>query len=226
MSKVILVTGVTKGCGRALALGFAGLGHVVLGCGRNRAALDALRGEIGDAHDLSVVDLADDGQVASWTERAFARHGTPDLVVNNAGLINRNAPLWEVPAEEFSSVVDVNVKGVFHVLRHVLPAMIARGSGVVVNFTSGWGRSTAPEVAPYCATKWALEGLTQALAQELPRGIAAVPVNPGIIHTEMLESCFGQSAASYPSPAEWAKRAVPWLLALGTEHSGRPLSCP
>ena len=81
-------------------------------------------------------------------------------------------------------------------------------------------------MAPYCATKWAIEGLTQALAEELPAGIAAVPVNPGIIHTEMLESCFGASAASYPSPERWAERAAPWLLSLGPEHNGRPLSCP
>ena len=75
--------------------------------------------------------------------------------------------------------------------------VVARRRGVIVNFSSGWGRSTAPEVAPYCATKWAIEGLTQALAEELPAGMAAVPLNPGIINTEMLQSCFGAGAAGY-----------------------------
>ena len=95
---------------------------------------------------------------------------------------------------------------------------------MIVNFSSEWGRSTSPEVAPYCATKWAVEGLTRALAQELPRGLAAVPVNPGIIDTDMLRSCFGDSAGHYPDPREWAETAVPFLLGLGPKDNGRPLS--
>jgi NAD(P)-dependent dehydrogenase (short-subunit alcohol dehydrogenase family) len=102
--------------------------------------------------------------------------------------------------------------------------MLARSEGVIVNLSSGWGRSTEAEVAPYCATKWAIEGLTQALAQELPRGMAAVPLNPGIIDTDMLRSCFGGAAASYESPEDWARRAAPFLLGLGPKDNGRPLS--
>jgi NAD(P)-dependent dehydrogenase (short-subunit alcohol dehydrogenase family) len=148
------------------------------------------------------------------------------LLVNNAAVVNDNAVLWEVPADEFDRVVDVNVKGVANVLRHFVPAMVARASGVIVNFSSGWGRSTSPDVAPYCATKWAIEGLTQALAQELPDGMAAVPLNPGIINTEMLQSCFGSGAAAYPSPDDWAESAAPFLLQLGPKDNGRPLSVP
>jgi NAD(P)-dependent dehydrogenase (short-subunit alcohol dehydrogenase family) len=148
------------------------------------------------------------------------------LLLNNAGLINHNAPLWEVGAEEFSQVVDVNVKGVANVIRHFVPAMVRRNRGVIVNFSSGWGRSTDAEVAPYCATKWAIEGLTQALAQELPPGMAAVPFNPGIIDTDMLRSCFGDSASGYPAPQEWAKVAAPFLLKLGPADNGRQLTVP
>ena len=132
----------------------------------------------------------------------------------------------EVPAEEFSAVVDVNLNGVVNVIRHFVPAMIERGRGVIVNFSSGWGRSTDAEVAPYCATKWAIEGLAQALAQELPSGLAAIALNPGIINTEMLQSCFGASASAYPTPEQWAKKAVPFLLGLGPKHNGRPLTAP
>jgi NAD(P)-dependent dehydrogenase (short-subunit alcohol dehydrogenase family) len=103
---------------------------------------------------------------------------------------------------------------------------VARKQGVIVNFSSGWGRSTSPEVAPYCASKWAIEGLTQALAQELPPGMAAVPLNPGIIDTDMLRSCFGEGAAGYPSPEEWAQVAVPFLLGLGSKDNGKPLTVP
>jgi len=88
--------------------------------------------------------------------------------------MNTPAPLWQVPAREFNQLMDVNIKGVVNVIRHFVPAMVARKSGVIVNLSSGWGRSTAPEVAPYCASKYAMEGLTKALAQELPAGMAAV----------------------------------------------------
>ena len=97
---------------------------------------------------------------------------------------------------------------------------------MIVNFSSAWGRSTSPEVAPYCCTKWGVEGLTRALAQELPAGLAAIPLNPGIIDTDMLRSCFGEDASSYPSATEWAKTAVPFLLALTPADNGQPLTAP
>jgi NAD(P)-dependent dehydrogenase (short-subunit alcohol dehydrogenase family) len=145
-------------------------------------------------------------------------------LLNNAALINRNQPLWRVTAAEFSAVIDVNIKGVANVIRHFVPAMVARRRGVIVNISSGWGRTTDAEVAPYCASKWAIEGLTQALAQELPAGMAAIPLNPGIIYTDMLRSCFGASARQYPCPEEWAKTAAPFLLRLGPADNGRPLT--
>ena len=95
-----------------------------------------------------------------------------------------------------------------------------------MNFSSGWGRSVSPEVAPYCATKYAIEGLTKALAAELPEGMAAVPLNPGVIDTDMLRSCFGKEAAAYPSPEEWADAAVPFLLRLGPKDNGKSLTAP
>ena len=224
MERHIVITGVSRGLGRALVEEFIRLGHCVAGCARDADAIAHLGATFGAPHDFAVCDLRDDAAVAAWAADVRKRFGIPDLLVNNAALINCNAPLWEVPAEEFDRVVDVNLNGVVRVIRHFLPAMLEQGRGVVVNFSSGWGRSTAPEVAPYCATKWGIEGLTQALAAELPRGLAAVPVNPGIIHTDMLESCFGPDAASFPEPADWARRAAPFLLSLGPKDNGRPCS--
>ncbi len=224
--KIVLITGVSRGLGRAMAEEFIRLSHAVLGCGRSADDIARLQKQFGPTHDFAVVDVAGDGQVAAWAKRILKSHGAPDLLLNNAGLINRNAPLWEISAREFSGVVDVNLKGTANVIRHFVPAMVKRKSGVIVNFSSGWGRSTAAEVAPYCATKWAIEGLTQALAQELPPGMAAVPLNPGIINTQMLQSCFGGSALGYPTAEEWAKIAVPFLLKLGASDNGRPLTVP
>jgi NAD(P)-dependent dehydrogenase (short-subunit alcohol dehydrogenase family) len=224
MGKTIVITGVSRGLGRAMAEEFARLGHIVAGCGRSRNELTLLSEKLVKPHQFSVVDVARDDEVAGWAKAILSSLGPPDLLLNNAAIINRNAPLWKVSAQKFSDVIDVNIKGVTNVIRHFVPGMIQRGSGVIVNFSSGWGRSTDAEVAPYCATKWAIEGLTQALAQELPDGLAAIPLNPGIIDTDMLRSCFGGSASSYPDPQQWAKRAVPFLLKLSPRENGQPLS--
>ena len=221
--KRIVLTGVSRGLGRAMARGFIEQGHVVAGCARSEGAIAELSQLHGPPHSFAVVDVSRDDEVAAWAATVLA-DGAPDLLVNNAALINRNAPLWEVPAEEFSQVVDVNLKGVANVIRHFVPAMVDCGRGVVVNFSSGWGRSTAPEVAPYCATKWAVEGLTAALAAELPSGMAAVALNPGIIDTDILRSCFGDASASCPDPTTWARRAVPQILQIGPRQNGQPLS--
>jgi NAD(P)-dependent dehydrogenase (short-subunit alcohol dehydrogenase family) len=224
--KTILITGATRGCGRALTEEFIRLGHTIIGCGRSEKEIALLQKQFPAPNDFSVVNVADDLQVAAWAKKVLASHAAPDLLLNNAALINRNAPFWEVSAPEFSDVIDVNIKGVANVIRHFVPTMIKQGRGVIVNFSSGWGRSTDAEVAPYCATKWAIEGLTQALAQELPPGLAAVPLNPGIIATDMLRSCFGGSATNYPGPREWAKTAAPFLLKINSADNGKQLSAP
>jgi NAD(P)-dependent dehydrogenase (short-subunit alcohol dehydrogenase family) len=223
MGKIIVITGVTRGLGRALAERFIADGHTVIGCGRSAQVLE-LRFAHPAPHDFAAVDVAQETKVAMWAERVIAAHGAPDLLVNNAALINTPAPLWQVPAKEFDALVDVNLKGVANVIRHFVPAMVARGRGVVVNLSSGWGRSTSPEVAPYCATKFGIEGLTKALAQELPAGMAAVPLNPGVIDTDMLRQAWAEGAAGHPKADAWAKAAAPFLLKLGPKDNGRSLS--
>lgn len=225
-SKCVVITGVTAGLGRAMTEEFAARGHTVLGCARSASAITELQQRFGKAHSFHAVDVSSDSAVKSWTSECLKAFGPPDLLINNAGVINRNAPLWEISAEEFSDVIDVNLKGAANVIRHFVPEMIRRKRGVIVNFSSGWGRSTDAEVAPYCASKWAIEGLTQALAQELPAGMAAVALNPGIIHTEMLCRSFGSSASSYPAANEWAKAAVPFLLNFRPSDNGKSLDVP
>ncbi len=218
---VIVVTGATKGLGRALVTGFAQAGHTVAGCGRTTEAIDELSLELGGPHMFRAVDVADGVAVEQWAQETVERLGAPELVINNAGIINRNAPLWEVGLEEFEALLRINIGGTFHVIRAFLPTMLNRGSGVIANLSSGWGRCTAPEVAPYCTSKWAIEGLTRALAQELPAGLAAVAVNPGIVDTEMLRSCWGAEAGGFPSAKAWAVEAVPFFLGLSAIDNGR-----
>jgi NAD(P)-dependent dehydrogenase (short-subunit alcohol dehydrogenase family) len=221
--RTIVLTGATRGLGRAMLAEFVALGHRVAACGTNAALVEELRRAYPSAL-LDTVDVADAGAVAAWAERVRANLGIPDLLLNNAALMNVPAPLWEVSADEFDHIIDVNVKGVANVIRAFVPAMVRAERGVIVNFSSGWGRSTSAEVAPYCASKYAIEGLTLALAQELPRGMAAIPLNPGVIATDMLRTAFGASAESYPTPEKWAERAVPFLLKLGAKDNGKSLT--
>ena len=222
----VLVTGVTRGIGRALAHELARRGHTLVGCGRSREHVATLTKELGAPHDFESVDVRDDAAVALWARRVLAAHGAPELLVNNAGLMADLTELWNVPAAQFDAVLDTNVKGVANVIRHFVPGMIARGSGVIVNLSSGWGRSTDPKVAPYCASKFAVEGLSQSLAQELPRGMCAVALSPGVIDTDMLRQCWSDEAGSYQGPQEWARKAAPFLLQLGPRDNGKSLSVP
>jgi NAD(P)-dependent dehydrogenase (short-subunit alcohol dehydrogenase family) len=144
----IVLTGVTRGLGRALAERFIELGHTVIGCGRSAERIEELQKTYGPPHHFTAVDVADTESVERWYAQTQDRDFRPDLLINNAALINRNARLWEVPVEEFGQVIDVNIKGVYHVLRLFVPPLVARRKGVIVNFSSGWGRSTSPEVAP------------------------------------------------------------------------------
>lgn len=232
----ILVTGISRGLGRVLCESFVEHGHRVAGCARDSVAISELQQTFASGSEsntsnaeqpqthLSAVNLNSDTAVAEWINTVVEQWGVPDLVINNAAIISENMPLWELPFAEFESLMATNVNSVFSVIRHVLPHMFENGSGIIANISSGWGRSVSADVAAYCASKWAIEGLTQALAEDLPSGFAAVPVNPGIINTEMLQSCFGESANNAPTPNAWVKRAVPFFLNLSTADNGQPLS--
>lgn len=228
MSKVIVLTGATRGLGRALVPHFINAGHTVIGCGRSANHVAELNEQFPESRtvigDFDTLDVTDQEEVYGWAEYVLRRYGPPNLLINNAALMNAPAPLWEVPAEEFDRLIAVNVCGVANVIRAFVPAMVARGSGVIVNLSSGWGRSTSAEVAPYCASKYAIEGLTLALAQELPAGMAAVPLNPGVIDTDMLRQAWGSNASSYPNADEWATRATPFLLKLSAKDNGKSLT--
>lgn len=219
----IVITGATRGLGRALAKWYIANGHTVAGCGRNGQQIFDLRFDHPEPHSFDAVDVTQPVKVQLWAERILAR-GAPDILINNAALMNDPAPLWKVPAEKFAQLVAVNITGVANVIRSFVPAMVEAKKGIIVNFSSGWGRGVAAEVAPYCASKWAIEGLTKALAEELPPGMAAVPLNPGVIDTDMLRQCWSEGASSYPKAEAWAKTAAPFILKLGAKDNGRSVS--
>ena len=223
--RTIVITGVSRGLGAALLERFVEAGHAVAGCARSEDALGALAARHPGAL-LETCDVADASAVESFAGSAIDRLGAPDLLINNAALMNDLAPLWEVPANEFDRMMAVNVSGTANVVRAFLPAMIARGRGVVVNLSSGWGRSTAPEVGPYCTSKWAIVGFTGSLADELPDGLAAVALNPGVIDTEMLRKCWSEGASGHEDADAWSRRAAPFILGLGVAYNGAQATVP
>jgi NAD(P)-dependent dehydrogenase (short-subunit alcohol dehydrogenase family) len=225
-SRKIVITGCSKGLGRALLQEFIKAGHTVAGCSRSSGQMVSLTERYDSQHYFKAVDVSNENAVRAWSEELIAHIGVPDLVINNAAMINAPAALWEVPIDEFQQLVNINIVGVQCVTRSLLPPMIEQGRGVLVNLSSGWGRSVSAEVAPYCASKWAVEGLTKALAEELPAGLAAVPLSPGVIDTDMLRVAFGDDADGYRTPQQWAVDAAPYILSLTAVHNGQSLTTP
>ena len=101
--KIVVITGATRGLGRAMVDEFVRAGHTVLGCGRSPGPIKELKQAFPKSHDFDVVDVADDDEVRKWAERLLRSHAAPALLLNNAAIINRNAPLWQVPANDFSN---------------------------------------------------------------------------------------------------------------------------
>ncbi|MEW5855447.1 MAG: SDR family oxidoreductase [Myxococcota bacterium] len=223
MTKTIWITGVSRGLGRALAEQLAADGHKVAGCSRQQRDLDKLK-LAGGPHLLQAADVLDEKALEGWMRAAVEKLGPPDLLINNAGAVHKPAPLWEIPRDDVQRVLDVNIRGVINVLRAAVPHFLKSGKGVIANISSGWGRSADAGMGAFCASKFAVEGLTQALAKDLPRGVVAVAVNPGAIDTDMLRTCFGDEAGTYPAAKAWAAYAAGYFLSLAQRDHGKSVT--
>jgi NAD(P)-dependent dehydrogenase (short-subunit alcohol dehydrogenase family) len=197
-----LVTGTSRGIGAALCEALRAEGCAVTGV--SRAGSESC-------------DISDPTQVAAL----YRRTGPVDLLINNAGVIHEPAHLVDLPLAEWHRLFATNVFGMVAMLQAYLPAMNERGAGTVLNLSSTWGRYAAGRQSPYCATKFAVEGLSQAVAQEVPRGVAVLAVNPGVVATEMLATCFEGDVSAYTPPAECAASFVRLLRRLDASWNGR-----
>ena len=224
--KLIIITGVTRGLGRALSDQYLKMGHTVIGCGRNAEIIKKMSAKYPTNTDFQALDVSDYESVIFWANRIIKSFGSPDFLLNNAGIMNDNRNLWEVSKRNFSEVVDTNIKGIFNTVKGYVPEMINQNRGIIVNFSSGWGRTTSPKVAPYCTSKWAVEGLTKSLAQELPQGLSAVALSPGVIDTDMLRLCWGNSASAHEKPETWAQRVAPYILKISSKDNGASITTP
>jgi NAD(P)-dependent dehydrogenase (short-subunit alcohol dehydrogenase family) len=183
MSTVSVVTGANSGIGRATAIHLAQQGHRVFGTVRSieRAAKAvAMAEEAGVDVRLVELDVADDESVRRGFAEILDDAGPVDVLVNNAG-VGGNAVAEECPPALYLDVMNVNLCGAVRCTQLVLPAMRERASGAIVNITSIAGRIAALAQSPYVASKWALEGWSEALAQEVaPFGIRVAIIEPGV----------------------------------------------
>ncbi len=190
MSPAAIVTGASRGIGRATSIALAKKGLAVALAARSATALlsveKEIRGQGGDALSIPT-DVADEASVAAMVETTARVLGSIDLLVNNAGTLTRS-PVVETDTGAWDRVLDVNLKGAFLCTRAVLPSMIERGRGRIVNVSSISGKLGTPLLTAYCASKWGLLGFSLAAAEELKdRGIQVFSVCPGSVRTEMLQ---------------------------------------
>ena len=184
---VAIVTGASQGIGAATALKLVECGFAVGIAARRPVGLVAVQNRIrqGGGHAfVAPTDVTEPGQVAELVQETERRLGPVELLVNAAGAVHR-APLTATSDADFDSVLGVNLKGTFLCTRAVLPGMIERRRGRIVNLAAMAGRIGAPRLAAYCASKWGVVGLTKACAEELrPAGISVFAVCPGSVDTE------------------------------------------
>ena len=223
-SKLIVITGATGGLGLALSEYFIKASHIVIGCGRNQSKIAELNSKFAaESAKFYAVDISSDKAVKEWASQVLVEYGSPDFLLNNAGVTNERNNLWNISAEQFDKVIDINIKGTVNCIRHFVPDMVKSKKGIIVNFTSTWGKSVSGEVAPYCCSKWGLEGLSKAMAMELPAPLACIPLNPGVIYTDMLQTVFGDSAQLYAKPEQWVNQAGPLILNLDRRVNGKSI---
>jgi NAD(P)-dependent dehydrogenase (short-subunit alcohol dehydrogenase family) len=186
---VAVVTGSNSGIGRSAAVDLAAKGWTVYGTMRSLdkgAKLTAMAEAAGVTVRPVICDVTDTDSVNAAMAHILRDAGRIDVLVNNAG-VGGNATVEECSIDRFAEVMDVNLHGLVRCIQAVLPHMRERGSGTIVNVTSVIGRFAAAAQAPYVASKWAAEGMSQELAQEVaPFGIRVVIVEPGVIKTAIM----------------------------------------
>lgn len=220
--KVAIVTGASRGIGAAAAQILAEQGVSVMLAARTAAEIDTNARAIRDAGckaEAMTCDVGNYSQVSALVERCKASFGSVDILVNNAGIIDPVSLIGESDPEAWGKVVQINLMGVYHGIRAVLPEMEAQKGGVIVNISSGAATSILEGWSHYCSTKAAVLMLTRAVHKEYAgKGIRSVGLSPGTVATDM-QKVIKQSGVNPVSllnwedhiPAEWAGRAVAYL---------------
>jgi len=206
--RLALITGSTRGLGRHFARVLARAGAMVVIHGRDAYAVEQARSEVeeetGRAALGIAVDVTDIDAVRDTLERLVSEHGTPDILVNNAGL-QRRAPLYEFAPADWDEIVDVNLSSVFYVSRWIIPGMVERGAGKIVNIGSVQSLLARETIAPYSATKGAVAQLTKGMAADLARhNVQVNTISPGYFATDM-----NRALVDDPDFSNWLAQRTP-----------------
>jgi NAD(P)-dependent dehydrogenase (short-subunit alcohol dehydrogenase family) len=217
--KTVVITGASRGIGEAAAREFAEQGSNVVLLARDAGRIAEIADEIGSNALAVPCDVASFDAVKSAIERTLSRFGSVDVLVNNAGVIAPMAPLAEADVEQWGYAVDVNLKGVFHGVRAVLPQMILHGHGTILNISSGAAHNPYEAWSGYCASKAGAYMLTRQIDLEYrASGIRAIGLSPGTVATQMQRdiksSGLGPVAElewSDHIPPAWPARVLVWM---------------
>ncbi|MFD6136070.1 SDR family NAD(P)-dependent oxidoreductase [Isoptericola sp. NPDC060257] len=210
-ARTALVTGASRGIGRAVALGLARAGLDVALVARDAARLAEVAREVRDLGRTALELPADVTDTAAVAAAVRAVEGSPadgglgavDLLVNNAGRIDAEVPLWEADPDEWWSVLETNVRGPFLLARHAVPGMLTRGGGRVVDLNSGAGSHDNADATAYNASKTALMRLGAGLhAAGHDRGLRVLEVAPGVVRTDMTGSMRAHEGRTEWTPVE------------------------
>jgi 3-oxoacyl-[acyl-carrier protein] reductase len=189
--QVALITGAGRGIGQAIAITLAGMGARTVVCGRSREALERTSAAILNSSQSplksSVIecDVTDLRSVESLAERVARTFHRLDILVNNAGIGGASGPLHQLAPENWDRVFNTNLRGAYYCIRSFAPIMIKARSGHIINISSLAGKNALPNGAAYAASKWALNGLTYSVAEELrPHNIRVSVICPGSTNTE------------------------------------------
>ena len=187
--KVALITGAGRGIGRAIALTFAEQGARVACTGRNVERLaqvvEEIRAASGEAEAIAL-DVTSDGDASRVTDQVIDKWGQIDILVNNAGVISYHTPVWATTVEQWDDVMNTNLRGMFLVSRAVIPHMMRREQGVIINIGSSSGRMPDGDYGAYVASKFGVVGYTASLAHSLRHhGIRVNGINPDWVDTDM-----------------------------------------
>ena len=203
--RVALVTGGGRGIGRGIALELADAGARVAVAARTREQVEATAAEVGGV--AIEADVSDRADVERMVAQAEAELGPLDILVNNAGIALWEENAWELEPEEWWRILEVNVLGVYLCCRTVIPGMIERGGGRIVNVASGAAYLPGSTSTAYSASKAAVHRFSETLATQLaPHGIPVFSISPGLVRTELIGDSFGDDAPW--TPPELAPRLV------------------
>ena len=203
---VAIVTGASRGIGQAVAECFAREGARLVLCSRSAPDVEGVARTIrhagGEAIGLKA-DVSQERDVDRLTAETLKAYGRADVLVNNAGLITARAPIHQVKVTDWDAVMAVNLRGPFLCIRSILPHLLKQGSGSIINVSSGAGKRAAPSWGPYAVSKFGIEGLTQAVAEETQcTGVRVNAVNPGGTRTQMRSAVYPEEDPQQLAPPE------------------------